>query len=104
MLLGTMFSLSWLLTWFAHALDSYDHVVRLYNLFLSMHRLMPVYVAAALILFHGSELRRVCDCDMPQIHSFLSKIPDDIPLDALILDAQDLFVACPPSHLELDLR
>ncbi len=101
---GTMFSLSWLLTWFAHALDSYDQVVRLYDLFLSTHRLMPVYFAAALILFRGSDLRRVCDCDMPQIHSFLSKIPDDMPLAALISDAEDLFVAYPPSKLELDLR
>lgn len=50
-----MFTLPWLLTWFAHSIDDYATIVRLYDLFLASHFLMPVYFAAALVLFRGSE-------------------------------------------------
>ena len=46
-----MFALPWLLTWFAHSIDNCDTVIRLYDLFLASHCLMPVYFAAALILY-----------------------------------------------------
>lgn len=101
--LGQLFALSWLLTWFAHSIDKYDSVVRMYDFFLASHSLMPVYLAAALVLYRSSEILDQCDCDMAQIHSLLSKIPRQLPLEALIADAQDLFLQFPPSRLKGDL-
>ncbi|XP_049590038.1 TBC1 domain family member 20 isoform X2 [Syngnathus scovelli] len=43
---GTVFALSWLITWFGHVLADFRHVVRLYDFFLACHPLMPIYFAA----------------------------------------------------------
>uniref|UniRef100_A0A914UIN1 Rab-GAP TBC domain-containing protein n=1 Tax=Plectus sambesii TaxID=2011161 RepID=A0A914UIN1_9BILA len=101
--LGQLFALSWLLTWFAHSIDKYDSVVRLYDFFLASHSLMPVYLSAALVLYRSSEILDKCECDMAQIHSLLSKLPRQMPLEALIADAQDLYLQFPPSRLRGDL-
>lgn len=44
---GTIFALSWLITWFGHVLANAQHVLRLYDFFLASHPLMAVYFAAA---------------------------------------------------------
>lgn len=44
--MGTIFALSWLITWFGHVLSDFRHVVRLYDFFLACHPLMPIYFAA----------------------------------------------------------
>lgn len=48
---GTIFALSWLITWFGHVLSDFRHVVRLYDFFLACHPLMPIYFAAV-VCFH----------------------------------------------------
>ncbi|XP_029773341.1 TBC1 domain family member 20 isoform X2 [Suricata suricatta] len=73
---GTIFALSWLITWFGHVLSDFRHVVRLYDFFLACHPLMPIYFAAV--------------------------IPQDLPYETLISRAGDLFVQFPPSKLALD--
>ncbi|XP_067362242.1 TBC1 domain family member 20 isoform X2 [Channa argus] len=67
---GTVFALSWLITWFGHVLSDFRHVVRLYDFFLACHPLMPIYFAAV-----------------------------DLPYETLISRAGDLFVQFPPSEL-----
>ncbi|XP_061429090.1 TBC1 domain family member 20 isoform X2 [Lethenteron reissneri] len=70
---GTIFALSWLITWYGHVLSDFRHVVRLYDFFLACHPLMPIYFAAV--------------------------IPQDLPYETLISRAGDLFVQFPPSEL-----
>ena len=41
-----------------------------------------------------------CTCEMPFVHSLLSKIPDDLPFELLITQAGDLFIQYPPNVLE----
>jgi len=41
-----MFALSWFITWYSHVLDNLDIILRLYDLFIVSHFLMPIYVAA----------------------------------------------------------
>lgn len=95
---GVHFALSWLLTWFAHVIDDYKSIVRLYDLFVASHPLMPVYLTASVVLYRGNEIMST-ECDMPYVHGLLSKMPKNLPLEALISDAQDLFVQYPPSKL-----
>lgn len=95
---GVHFALSWILTWFAHVIDDYKSIVRLYDLFLASHPLMPVYLTASVVLYRGSEILAT-ECDMAYVHGLLSKMPKNLPLEALISDAQDLFVQFPPSKL-----
>jgi hypothetical protein len=46
---GCHFAVSWVLTWFAHALDNLNDVSRLFDVFLSSDPLAPLYVGAAAI-------------------------------------------------------
>lgn len=65
---GTVFALSWLITWFGHVLSDFRHVVRLYDFFLACHPLMPIYFAAVVsslqnqkkstVSFHGQTDQR----------------------------------------------
>lgn len=51
---GTIFALSWLITWFGHVLSETKHTLRLYDFFLSSHPLMPIYLAAMVRTCRGS--------------------------------------------------
>ncbi|KAG8567288.1 hypothetical protein GDO81_013565 [Engystomops pustulosus] len=95
---GTIFALSWLITWFGHVLSDFRHVVRLYDFFLACHPLMPIYFAAVIVLHRESEVME-CECDMASVHHLLSQIPQDLPYETLISKAGDLFVQFPPSEL-----
>ncbi|KAK1157668.1 TBC1 domain family member 20-like isoform X1 [Acipenser oxyrinchus oxyrinchus] len=95
---GTIFALSWLITWFGHVLSDFRHVVRLYDFFLACHPLMPIYFAAVIVLYRETEVLE-CECDMASVHHLLSQIPQDLPYETLISRAGDLFVQFPPSEL-----
>ncbi|XP_056403405.1 TBC1 domain family member 20 isoform X2 [Hyla sarda] len=95
---GTIFALSWLITWFGHVLSDFRHVVRLYDFFLACHPLMPIYFAAVIVLHREAEVME-CECDMASVHHLLSQIPQDLPYETLISKAGDLFVQFPPSEL-----
>ncbi|XP_063003485.1 TBC1 domain family member 20 isoform X2 [Elgaria multicarinata webbii] len=95
---GTIFALSWLITWFGHVLSDFRHVVRLYDFFLACHPLMPIYFAAVIVLHRAPEVL-ACECDMASVHHLLSQIPQDLPYETLISRAGDLFVQFPPSEL-----
>ena len=53
---GTIFALPWLITWFGHVLPVYSDVVRLYDFFIAGPPLMPVYLAAAIVLHREQEI------------------------------------------------
>lgn len=95
---GTIFALSWLITWFGHVLPDFRQVVRLHDFFLACHPLMPIYFAAVIVLYRAQEVM-ACDCDMASVHHLLSQIPQDLPYETLISRAGDLFVQFPPSEL-----
>ncbi|XP_069507052.1 TBC1 domain family member 20 isoform X2 [Ambystoma mexicanum] len=95
---GTIFALSWLITWFGHVLSDFRHVLRLYDFFLACHPLMPIYFAAVIVLYREEEVLE-SECDMASVHHLLSQIPQDLPYETLISRAGDLFVQFPPSEL-----
>ena len=42
------------------------------------------------------------ECDMCILHGLLSKVPDDLPFEQLIIHAGDLFLLYPPEQLLAD--
>lgn len=40
------FALPWLITWYSHVLEDLELILRLYDLFIVSHYLMPIYLAA----------------------------------------------------------
>ncbi|XP_056154588.1 TBC1 domain family member 20 [Lampris incognitus] len=95
---GTIFALSWLITWYGHVLSEFRHTLRLYDFFLASHPLMPIYLAAAIVLHREREVKET-DCDMAMVHHLLSHIPQNLPYEYLIGRAQALFDQYPPSLL-----
>ncbi|XP_029022349.1 TBC1 domain family member 20 isoform X2 [Betta splendens] len=95
---GTIFALSWLITWYSHVLSDFKHTLRLYDFFLASHPLMPIYLAATIVLHREKEVKQT-ECDMAMVHHLLSRIPQDLPYELLIGRSQDLFNQCPPSLL-----
>lgn len=99
---GTMFALPWYLTWFGHSLNQYRDVVRLYDFFLASPPLMPLYVAAALVIHRCDEIFEV-GCDMASIHCLLSQIPDHLPFEKILKHASKLYEKYPPKTVEKDV-
>ncbi|KAK1784764.1 hypothetical protein P4O66_003436 [Electrophorus voltai] len=95
---GTIFALSWLITWYGHVLSDFRHVLRLYDFFLASHPLMAVYFAAVIVLHREREVKS-SECDMASVHHLLSQIPQDLPYEQLIACAQSLFTCHPPAEL-----
>ncbi|KAJ3367875.1 hypothetical protein GGF31_007036 [Allomyces arbusculus] len=88
------FCLSWITTWFAHDIDRFDDVCRLFDLFLSTNPIMPLYVSAVIVLSQTDELLRQ-DRDFAMVHSFLSKMPMYDSIETWIAHALRLFKKYP---------
>ncbi|XP_077209639.1 TBC1 domain family member 20-like isoform X2 [Paroedura picta] len=95
---GTIFALSWLITWYGHVLSPSHHILRLYDFFLASHPLMAVYFATVVVLYREEEVL-ACDCDLASVHQLLSHIPPDLPYESLIARAHQLFQQLPPTEL-----
>jgi Rab-GTPase-TBC domain len=96
-----IFALAWVLTWFSHSVADIDHAARLFDVFLCSHPLFPLYVAAAFVRSVREDLLQTVECDMPSVHTFLTKLPiDQMPLEDIIADALQLFDKHPPSDAE----
>ncbi|ESO12388.1 hypothetical protein HELRODRAFT_62173, partial [Helobdella robusta] len=96
---GMIFCLSWLITWYGHVLKDLKDIVRLYDFFIACHPLMPIYLAADIVLYRQIEVM-CCVCEMPYVHRFLSQLPDDLPFEQLIISSGDLFLQYPPSVIK----
>ncbi|XP_061904526.1 TBC1 domain family member 20 isoform X3 [Entelurus aequoreus] len=95
---GTIFALSWLITWYGHVLLEPKLTLRLFDFFLASHPMMPIYLAATIVLHREKEVKQT-ECDMAMVHHLLSRIPQDLPYERLIGQSQELFVRFPPSLL-----
>lgn len=103
---GTIFALSWLITWYGHDLNGFDLIVRLCDLFLATHPVMPVYVAVALVLTHKNQVLER-ECDMAMVHHCLCRLPTYIGVDeieSLISKSYELYQAYPPETLKAEVR
>ncbi|CAD6195567.1 unnamed protein product [Caenorhabditis auriculariae] len=96
--LGSIFALSWPLTWFSHSLQHYQQIVRFFDCFLAAPRLLPVYVASTIVVFRKSSIFS-CEREMPFIHRLLSEMPHELPVDAILKDAVYLAKLMPPTLL-----
>ncbi|XP_076359051.1 TBC1 domain family member 20-like [Tachypleus tridentatus] len=98
---GVIFNLTWIINWYDHVLSLYTDVVCSFDLFLASYLWMPLYLAAAFVLHHESEILEQ-DCDMACVHSVLSNISEDLPVEKLIEKALNLFHTYPPYQLKAE--
>ncbi|CAF3208224.1 unnamed protein product [Rotaria sp. Silwood2] len=72
-----IFALPWFITWYSHVLDDLPIILRLYDLFIVSHFLMPIYVAAEIVNYHADEVLSK-NCEMASLHQYLSYLPTEI--------------------------
>nr|CAD2190624.1 unnamed protein product [Meloidogyne enterolobii]CAD2191525.1 unnamed protein product [Meloidogyne enterolobii] len=96
--LGTLFALSWPLTWFSHALQHHSQVTLFFDFFLCSDYLMPIYVSAALICERREEILN-CEKEMPLMHKLLNHVPAEINCNRIVSTARSLYGSYPPTVL-----
>ncbi|KAI1142113.1 hypothetical protein F5Y05DRAFT_369716 [Hypoxylon sp. FL0543] len=91
------FALSDTITMFAHNVQQYSDIARLFDALLAHEQVFSLYVFAQIVLHRREELFEHDEPDM--LHFALSKLPQDLDLDAVISDAARLFERHPPESL-----
>lgn len=91
------FALSSVLTLYAHEIQRYADIARLYDFILAHEPVMTVYLFVALIVYRRTELLEIEDQDM--LLFVLSKLPQTLDLQALVEKSLDIFKAHPPESL-----
>eukprot|EP00993_Chasmostoma_nieuportense_P002235 NODE_3049_length_1040_cov_21.813801_g2907_i0.p1 GENE.NODE_3049_length_1040_cov_21.813801_g2907_i0~~NODE_3049_length_1040_cov_21.813801_g2907_i0.p1 ORF type:complete len:343 (+),score=96.57 NODE_3049_length_1040_cov_21.813801_g2907_i0:58-1029(+) len=90
------FALAWVLTWFAHQIDSnLRQLLPIFDLFLASDSFMPVYFTAA-VLLHRRLAILDCPPDFATLHTLLTHFPHTLPVSDLRTHALALFDKCPP--------
>ena len=98
---GTIFSLSWILTWFSHILVNNRNVERLFDIFIASDYRLPIYLTAC-ILLHHRDLILAKEQDLAVIFQCLAGLldqEDQFPFEALLRQALELMVKYPPETL-----
>lgn len=91
------FALSDTLTMFAHNVQQYGDIARLFDVLLAREQVFSLYIFAQIVLNRRKELTELDEPDM--LHYTVSKLPKDLDIEAVIADAARLFQAHPPETL-----
>ncbi|CAJ2514246.1 Uu.00g023650.m01.CDS01 [Anthostomella pinea] len=91
------FALSDTLTMFAHNVQRYSDIARLFDVLLAREQVFGLYVFTQIVLVRRAELFGHDEPDM--LHFTLSKLPQDLDLEVVIRDAARLFAEHPPESL-----
>ena len=93
------FALAGTLTMFAHNLQHYHDVTRLFDFFLAHHPVMPIYLFAAVALSRRDDLLAIDPDDHDILHVVLSKLPDPFDVEFHIARTLELYERLPPASL-----
>lgn len=93
------FALSATLTLYAHDIEQYADIGRLYDFLLAHEPVVALYLFAAIILSRTDELLDIPADEPEMLHFTLSKLPKPLNLDLLISDAMNLYQLYPPEDL-----
>lgn len=98
---GTIFALSWVITWFSHVIPNEHDVERIFEFLESRDPHMVIYLCAAIVL-HKRENLISMEPEMSTVHHFLCQIPrkEKLPIDELIEKADHAFDIWSPDVLK----
>ncbi|OBT45645.1 hypothetical protein VE00_03577 [Pseudogymnoascus sp. WSF 3629] len=95
------FALSGTLTMYAHDIQEYGDIARLFDVFLARESIFSVYMFAQIVLNRSEELFDTPADEPEMLHSILSKLPKPLNLERLISDTTNLLEQHPPESLPL---
>lgn len=93
------FALAGTITMFAHNIQDYKDITRLFDFFLARHAVMPLYFFAAVVLSRRDELLEIEKEDEDILHVMLSKLPEPFDLEFHIARSIELYEHLPPGSL-----
>jgi TBC1 domain family member 20 len=93
------FALSATLTLYAHEIQEYSDIARLYDFLLAHEPVMAIYMFTATIISRRKELLEIPLDEPEMLHFTLSKLPHPLDLESLICRTMQLFKDYPPHKL-----
>lgn len=93
------FALSGTLTMYAHDIQEYGDIARLFDVLLAREAIFSVYMFAQIVLSRSEELFETPSDEPEMLHSILSKLPKPLDLESLISNTVKLFEEHPPEAL-----
>ncbi|KAL4929472.1 TBC domain-containing protein [Aspergillus undulatus] len=93
------FALSATLTLYAHDIQEYSDIARLFDFLLAWEPVVSIYLFVAIVLSRRKELLEIPEDEPEMLHFTLSKLPQPLDLEGLISRAIQLFHHRPPKSL-----
>jgi TBC1 domain family member 20 len=93
------FALSATLTLYAHDIQEYSDIARLYDFILAHEPVVAIYMFTATIMSRREEVLEIPLDEPEMLHFTLSKLPQPLDLESLISDTVQLFHRYPPQKL-----
>lgn len=93
------FALAATLTLYAHDIQEYGDIARLFDLLIAQPAVVSIYFFAVIVLSRREELFEIPADEPEMLHSVLSKLPKPLNLEALISETLTLFYNYPPEQL-----
>ncbi|KAF6843102.1 GTPase-activating protein gyp10 [Colletotrichum musicola] len=93
------YALAGTLTMYAHDIQAYGDIARLFDILLTREPAFSVYMFAQIVLNRRDELFENDEDDPSMLHLLLSKVPQKMDLEALIASATVLYEKYPPDAL-----
>ncbi|KAL4752352.1 hypothetical protein BDW72DRAFT_171659 [Aspergillus terricola var. indicus] len=93
------FALSATLTLYAHDIQEYSDIARLFDFLLAWEPVVSIYLFVAIVLSRRKELLEIPADEPEMLHYTLSKLPQPLDLEGLISRAVQLFRDHPPESL-----
>jgi hypothetical protein len=87
------------LTLYAHDIQEYGDIARLFDFLLAQEAVISIYLFAVIILCRREELFEIPADEPEMLHSILSKLPKPLDLEALISKTMELYEKHPPEKL-----
>ncbi|RFU35675.1 hypothetical protein B7463_g658, partial [Scytalidium lignicola] len=94
------FALSGTLTMYAHDIEEYSGISRLFDVLLAREAVFSVYMFAQIVLQRSEELFETPADEPEMLHSILSKLPKPLDLETLIAKTVKLYEEYPPETLK----
>lgn len=91
------YALSGTLTMYAHNIEAYHDISRLFDVLIAREPVFSIYMFAQIVLDRRDEILEIDEADM--LHVILGKVPPNMDLDALIAKSVRLREKFPPSGL-----
>ncbi|KAK0276048.1 GTPase-activating protein gyp8 [Friedmanniomyces endolithicus] len=93
------FALAATLTLYAHDIEEYGNIARLFDFLLASPASIPLYLFAVIVKSRKAELLEIEEDEPEMLHSILSKLPKPLKLESLIRRTSELYQRHPPESL-----